>query len=135
MNVIIMGCGRVGARLAALLDAGGHKVTIIDTELYSFRQLPKTFNGRAITGDGLDGNFLRRIGIKEAKAFISVTQSDNRNTMAAQIAMHVFNVPKVICRICDPVYEEMYRDMGLNTISPTKIEVDLFVKAIESEKG
>ena len=133
MNAVIMGCGHVGARLAALLDAEGHKVTVIDTEAYSFRRLPKTFKGTAIAGDGLDEDFLRRIGIEKAKVFISVTQSDNRNAMAAQIAKHVFKVPNVICRIYDPICEEMYKNMGLTTASPTKIEVDLFKEAIEGK--
>ena len=94
MNVVIMGCGRVGAQLAALLDADGHKVTILDVEPYSFRRLPSTFKGTAVIGNGTDEDSLRKAGVQEAAVFVAVTQGDNRNVMAAQIAKHIFNVPK-----------------------------------------
>ncbi|MFQ5987629.1 MAG: potassium channel family protein [Dehalococcoidia bacterium] len=121
MNVVIMGCGRVGAQLAALLDEDGHKVAILDMEPYSFRRLPATFQGTALVGDGTDEDSLKRAGIEEADAFVAVSQGDNRNVMAAQIAKHIFNVPKVVCRIYDPLREEMYHTLGLETISPTTV--------------
>lgn len=125
MNVVIMGCGRVGAQLAAMLDEDGHKVTILDTEPYSFRRLPANFRGEALVGDGTDEDSLKRAGIEEADAFVAVTQGDNRNVMAAQIAKHVFNVPKVVCRIYDPLREELYHILGLETISPTTVGAKL----------
>jgi len=125
MNVVIMGCGRVGAQLAALLDEEGHKVTILDIEPYSFRRLPSSFNGTPLVGDGTDEDYLKRAGIEEADAFVAVTQGDNRNVMAAQIAKHSFNVPKVVCRIYDPLREELYHTLGLETISPTTIGAKL----------
>ena len=131
MNAVIMGCGRVGARLATLLDAEGHKVTIMDVEPYSFRRLPSSFGGRAIIGDGTDEDALRKAGIEKADVFVSVTQGDNRNVMAAQIAKHIFSVPKVVCRIYDPIREEMYHDLGLETISPTIVGAKLLKEAIE----
>ena len=125
MNVVIMGCGRVGAQLAALLDEGGHKVTILDTDKYSFRRLPSSFKGTPLVGDGTDDESLKKAGIEEADAFVAVTQGDNRNVMASQIAKDVFNVPKVVCRIYDPLREELYHSLGLETISPTKIGAQL----------
>ena len=125
MNVVIMGCGRVGAQLAAMLEEEGHKVTILDMEPYSFRRLPANFQGEALVGDGTDEDDLRRAGIEEADAFIAVTQGDNRNVMAAQIAKHMFNVPKVVCRIYDPLREELYNTLGLETISPTTVGAKL----------
>jgi len=125
VNVVIMGCGRVGAQLAALLDEGGHKVTILDTDTYSFRRLPSSFKGTPLVGDGTDDESLKKAGIEEADAFVAVTQGDNRNVMAAQIAKDVFNVPKVVCRIYDPLREELYHSLGLETISPTKIGAQL----------
>ena len=130
MKVLIMGCGRVGARLAATLDAEGHKVTIMDVEPYSFRRLPTSFGGTAIVGTGLDEDLLRKAGIEEADVFVAVTQGDNRNVMVAQIAKHIFNVPKVVCRIYDPIREEMYRSLGIETISPTKVGATLLRQAI-----
>ncbi len=119
MKVVIMGCGRVGAELAGMLDAEGQEVTVLDVDSYSFRRLPRGFKGTALVGNGLDEDALRKAGIEEADVFVSVTQGDNRNVMAAQIAKHIFNVPQVICRIYDPIREEMYRELGLKTISPT----------------
>ena len=126
MNVVIMGCGRVGAQLAAMLDEDGHKVTIMDTEPYSFRRLPASFGGTALVGDGTDEDSLKRAGIEEADAFAALTQGDNRNVMAAQIAKHIFNVPKVVCRIYDPLRGELYRTLGLETISPTTVGAKMF---------
>lgn len=125
MNVVIMGCGRVGARLAAMLEEDGHKVAILDMEPYSFRRLSANFQGEALVGNGTDEDDLRRAGIEEADAFIAVTQGDNRNVMAAQIAKHVFDVPKVVCRIYDPLREELYNTLGLETISPTTVGAKL----------
>ncbi len=125
MNVVIMGCGRVGAQLAALLEEAGHKVTILDRDAYSFHRLPSSFNGTPLVGDGTDEESLKKAGIEEADAFVAVTQGDNRNVMAAQIAKEVFNVPKVVCRIYDPLREEIYHTLGLDTISPTKVGAQL----------
>ena len=131
MNVVIMGCGRVGAQLAAWLDAEGHKVTVLDVDSYSFRRLPSGFGGTALVGNGIDEDVLRRAGIDEADAFAAVTQGDNRNVMAAQIAKHIFGVPKVVCRIYDPIREELYHSLGLETISPTTVGARLLKEVIE----
>lgn len=125
MKIIIMGCSRVGAQLATEFDAEGHKVTIIDIDSYSFRKLPSTFKGTALVGSALDEGSLKKAGIEEADVFIAVTQGDNRNVMACQIAKHIYRVPKVICRIYDPIREEMYRNLGLRTVSPTKVVAKL----------
>jgi len=101
LKVVIMGCGRVGAYLAAQLDAEGHSVTILDINSASFRRLAPSFGGNALLGDGTDEDSLRKAGIEEADAFIAVTEGDNRNVMAAQAARHIFKVPRVICRIYD----------------------------------
>ena len=125
MKVVIMGCGRVGSRLAALLDSEGHQVTVLDVNSGSFRRLVPTFKGTALLGDGTDEDSLRKAGIEEADAFVAVTQGDNRNVMAAQIAKHIFNVPKVICRIYDPLREELYQTLGLDAVSPTTVLAQL----------
>ena len=125
MNIVIMGCGRVGAQLAGMLDEDGHKVIVMDSDTYSFRRLPPSFKGTPLVGDGTDEDYLKKAGIEEADAFIAVTQGDNRNVMAAQIAKHMYNVPRVICRIYDPLREEMYQTLGLETISPTMVGAKL----------
>ncbi len=123
MNV--MGCGRVGAQLASLLDADGHKVTVLDVDAHSFRRLPPSFGGTALVGDGTDEEVLRKAGIGEAGAFVAVTQGDNRNVMAAQIARNIFNVPKVVCRIYDPLRKDIYEALGLDAVSPTTVFAQL----------
>ena len=92
MKVVIMGCGRVGAHLATLLDIEGHSITVLDIDAYSFRRLPPEFSGTALVGSGVDQEALRQAGIEESDAFVAVTQGDNRNVMAAQIAKHIFDV-------------------------------------------
>jgi len=125
VKIIIMGCGRVGAQLASLLDADGHQVTVLDIDAHSFRRLPPSFGGTALVGDGTDEEMLRKAGITEADAFVAVTQGDNRNVMGAQIAKNIFNVPRVICRIYDPLRKDVYEALGLEAVSPTTVFAQL----------
>ncbi len=131
MKIVIMGCGRVGSHLAVLLDREGHKVTVLDNNAESLRRLPPGFKGKALLGNGLDEIALRKAGLQEADAFVAATQGDNRNIMAAQIAQHIFHVPKVVCRIYDPLRQEIYRMLGLNALSPTVMFAQLLKEAIE----
>jgi trk system potassium uptake protein TrkA len=119
MRVVVMGCGRVGARIATILDHNGHSVGVIDTDPRAFRRLPADFKGDTVIGTGIDEDVLRLAGIEKAKAFVAVTNGDNRNIMAAQVARLMFNVPEVVCRIYDPVREDAYRRLGLTTVCPT----------------
>ena len=132
MKIVIMGCGRVGAQIARLLEQDGHEITVLDTDAYSFRRLPHDFSGTALLGNGMDEEVLRRAGIEEADVFVAMTQGDNRNVMAAQIAKHIFNVPRVISRIYDPLRQEMYDTLGIEAFSPTTIFAELVKKKIES---
>ncbi len=131
MKVVIMGCGRVGAHLATLLDIEGHSTTVLDVDAYSFRRLPPEFGGNALVGSGVDQEALIQAGIKEADAFVAVTQGDNRNVMAAQIAKHIFDVPKVVCRIYDPLRRELYNTLGIEAVSPTTIFAQLLKEKLE----
>jgi trk system potassium uptake protein TrkA len=125
MKIIIMGCGRTGAQLAAMLDAEGHEITILDMNDYSFRRLPSGFKGTALVGDGTNDDTLKKAGIEKADAFVAVTQGDNRNILSAQIAKHIFKVPKVLLRIYDPLRRELYTNLGLEAFSPTIIFAQL----------
>ena len=131
MKVVIMGCGRVGAQLASLLYREGHSVTVLDRDADSFRRLPADFNGTALQGNGIDEGVLKRAGIKEADAFFALTQGDNRNIMAAQIAKHIFKVPRAICRIYDPLRQELYSTLGLEALSPTTIFAQILKETLE----
>ncbi len=131
MKVVIMGCGRVGSHLASLLDTDGHDVTILDINEYSFRRLAPTFKGTALLGNGTEEDSLKRADIEEADAFIAVTQGDNRNVMAAQICKHIFKVPRVICRLYDPLRQELYTTLELEAFSPTTIIAQMLREKLE----
>jgi len=126
-----MGCGRVGAGLAQLLDAEGHKVTIIDVDSKRFDELPPDFSGMAFVGDATDEEVLRKAGMEQADAFVALTRNDERNAMAAQIAREIFNIPKVLCQIYDPLREEFYRGLGLEALSPVRVFVRLLQEKLE----
>jgi trk system potassium uptake protein TrkA len=133
MKIIIMGCGRVGAQLASLLDAEGHQITVLDIDAHSFRRLPPSFGGTALVGDGTDEEMLKKAGIAEADAFVAVTQGDNRNVMGAQIAKNIFNVKRVICRIYDPLRKDVYEALGLEAVSPTTVFAQLLKDKLLAE--
>ncbi len=135
MKVVIMGCGRVGSELASQLDQAGHQVTVLDINPDALRRLPPQFRGRKVIGNGADQDVLRRVGVQDADVFIAVTQGDNRNLMAAQIAKLIFGVPRVLCRIYDPAREEIYRSLGLETVSPTRWSVQVFLQALSQAPG
>lgn len=119
MYVIIVGCGRVGSELANLLQNEGHDVVIIDKNTKSFHRLGPTFNGVTLKGNGFDVELLKEAGIEKADAFCVVTNGDNTNIMAAQVAKKIFNVRRVIARIYDPKRANIYKHLGLDVISGT----------------
>ena len=128
-----MGCGRVGSTVAGRLDAEGHDVTIIDLDTRAFRRLPGGFDGERLAGSGTDDRTLVAAGVREADAFIALTQGDNRNLMASQMARHLFSVPTVVTRVYDPLRAELFGRLGLRTFSPTRISADLALDALRGE--
>ena len=131
MNIIIVGCGRVGGELARLMSLDGNAVTVIDQNAEAFSRLDERISVQTVVGDGTDMETLKRAGIEEADGFAAVTNGDNRNIMAAQIAQRIFKIEHVVCRIYDPLREEMYSALGLETLSPTKIFAQLLKEKIE----
>ncbi len=125
LKILIVGCGRVGSQVAADMDRTGHEVVIIDRDPNQFSRaasrgvLTNDFKGNQVVGNGTDADVLRRAGVEDADGFVAVTEGDNRNIMAAQIAKHVFKVPRVVCRIYDPERADAYEKLGLHTICPT----------------
>ncbi len=119
MNVIIMGCGRVGEQLARLMIGEGHQVTIIDQDPNALARLGPDFKGRKVRGIGFDRDVLIEAGIQVADAFAATSNSDNANIVAARIARNVFSVPRVVTRLYDPRRAEIYKRLGLVTISST----------------
>ncbi|HLI07743.1 MAG TPA: TrkA family potassium uptake protein [Ktedonobacteraceae bacterium] len=130
MKIVILGCGRVGATLANIMDQAGHNVSVIDYSSDAFQRLHPDFSGETIVGNGVDEEVLMRAGIQNADAFAAVTNGDNRNIMASQIAKDIFHVKKVVCRIYDPIRESTYHELGLETICPTIVGAKLISEAL-----
>ncbi len=124
MRVIIVGSGRVGAGLASQLADEGHEVVILDTSTDSFRRLAPGFSGQALRGDGTDTTVLERAGAREAEWFFAMTNGDNRNILAAQLARQAFGIPHVLCKINDPVRSQAYATLGIDTVNRTEMMLD-----------
>jgi trk system potassium uptake protein TrkA len=115
---MIIGCGRMGAGLAQTLNLRGHGVTVVDKDPAAFERLGPAFKGQTVVGVGFDRDVLLRAGIERADGLAAVMASDEANAVAARLASQVFHVPKVIARLYDPGKAEIYRRLGLQTISP-----------------
>ena len=129
MKVIIIGCGRVGSATAVALDQRGETVSVIDLNQQAFERLPLTFAGTTIRGSGTDEDVLRSAGAETADLVMALTEGDNRNVLAAQMAKHSFGVPRVIAKINDPLRAGAYRTLGLETICRTNILSEALVIA------
>lgn len=121
MKAMIVGSGRVGAGLAYRLAKAGHQVTILDVSTRAFDRLPPDFAGRAIRGNGIDEDVLRRAGIDDSDVFLALTEGDNRNVFMAQLARETFGIPRVVAKVNDPVRADAYSALGLATLNRTEI--------------
>ncbi len=135
MKVVIVGCGRVGALLAGTLDAADHDVTIVDLVTKAFDRLPATFRGEAIRGDGTDEDVLVKAGAEQAAVFLALTEGDNRNIMAAQLAHETFGIGKVYAKINDPVRAEAYAEIGIGTFCRTTMMADALLATLGLPTG
>ena len=123
-RIVIGGCGRTGAALAAVLGASARVVYALDTSPSAFDQLPDEAVRRGtilprIADITLESD-LRAIGVQDADVFIAVAGSDAVNVMAAQIALHMFRIGKVICSLDDPVKRDLYSRLDMTVISRTQ---------------
>ncbi|MBN1140178.1 MAG: TrkA family potassium uptake protein [Deltaproteobacteria bacterium] len=127
---VVVGCGRVGSLLADLLSRAGGSVVVIDREEAAFELLSPEFSGFRIVGDAVEMEVLRAAKVEKADCLLAVTKDDNVNLMAAQVAREIFQIPKVLVRIVDPQRERLYREFGLETISPTRLTANAFLAAL-----
>jgi trk system potassium uptake protein TrkA len=114
----------VGAELADTFDRAGHDVIVVDPSTRAFDRLPSTFRGTAVRGDGTDEDTLRRAGAEDADVFLALTEGDNRNVMAAQLAVEALHAGRVVAKINDPVRAAAYADLGLATLCRTTLMSD-----------
>jgi trk system potassium uptake protein TrkA len=117
MKIMIIGCGRMGAGLALYLSQSGHIVTVSDNDPSAFERLGPAFTGKTFLGDALNRDILIQAGIEGADALAALTPNDSINLVVARLARDVFQVPKVIARMHDPRKAEIYRRLGVQTIS------------------
>jgi len=125
MNVVILGCGRVGSLLASLLSESGWHVTVVDSDPESFAGLRESFNGDRVNGRITDDDTLRQAGLASADVVVVLTSDDLSNLMAGQLALRRFTRQKVLVRVRDPIKARAYRELGIQTICPTDLELEL----------
>ena len=129
MRYLIVGCGRVGSTLAKLLVTE-HDVVVVDENPGAFKRLGARFGGGVEVGTGIDYDVLKRAGAEKSDGFVAVTDGDNRNVMAALIAQRMFRIPKIVARIYDPPRGQLYRDLGIETFSPTTLGAQIIRDAL-----
>jgi trk system potassium uptake protein len=127
--VIVIGCGRMGSGLARALSLRGQQVTVIDKDKAAFEKLSGV-TVKTILGIGFDRDVLRQAGIEKAEGLVAVTSSDEANIVATQLAQRIFRVPKVIARVYDPRKAEIYKRLGLATISTTSWGTERIVQML-----
>ena len=135
VNVIVVGCSRVGSQLATMLSVEGHNVIVIDRDEDAFKRLGNTFNGVTLRGLGFDEDVLETAGIRECDAFAAVTDLDNTNLMAAEVARKIFAVPHVVARLYNPVRERTYQQLGLDYVCGTTLVAEHLLDKIMSGHG
>ena len=135
-HTVIMGCGPVGASVTTSLTSHGHIVHILDSSTEKFNRLPtgelESHRVVPILGNGVIQKDLIKAQIENAAVFIALTNEDSRNAMAAQIAKRVFSVPIVICRIEDPIKQDMYLSLDVTAFSASNLLTDMILDAASS---
>jgi trk system potassium uptake protein TrkA len=132
MHLIIVGCGRVGSALADAGSRGGEDVVVIDKDPETFRQLGTGFNGVTMRGTGCDQEQLREAGIERCDAFVAATDSDSVNMMAAEIALRIYNVPRVVVRLYEPEHEQSMRVLGLDYVNDAALSVQAILVKLDA---
>lgn len=138
LNVVVVGCGRLGARLANQLSRQGHHIIIIDSSPQAFSGLSADFSGFRLEGDASRIGILREAKLSQADVVVVMSRDDNVNLMVAQVARRVFEVANVLVRVVDPEREEIaahYRSLGIRTLCPTQVAADRLLQDIEELPG
>jgi trk system potassium uptake protein TrkA len=132
MQILIVGCGRVGSSLARTMLADGHEVSCLDEDPDSHIRLElglegswEDEGGQFTVGTGLEIDALLTAGIEDADDFVASTNGANTNIVIAQLAQRRFRVETVIARILDPYRAEWYEKQGLHTICPTRVAIEM----------
>ena len=132
MNVLVIGCGNLGSRLADTLCHHGHYVSVIDMNAESFDLLDEDFDGMTVVGMPMDMTVLRSAGVEGCDAVAVVTSDDNLNITVSQIVKEFFGIENVVARITNPAREKVFKDFGLKTVSQTKLSCRAIFSALTS---
>jgi len=132
MQVVIVGCGRMGAMMANSLSRRGESVIIIDTDDKAFRYLTTDFGGFQLVGDATEIEVLKQAKVDQADLILVLTGDDNINLAVAQIGRRIFSVSHTIARVFDPQRETIFQQLGITTICPTKLASDFLLQEIET---
>ena len=135
MKVIVVGCGRVGAAVALELDRLGWEVTAIDEKEDALHRLGENWSGGFVVGHGMDTDVLTAAGIEDADAVVVATDGDNTNLVIGQVAQKRFGIETTIVRVLDPARAELYKELGLWTVSPTSTAIEILTDAVKSSAG
>lgn len=131
MDILIVGCGKLGARLADNLLKCGHNVSVVDRSEESFKVLGEDFDGITVVGMPMDIGTLKNAGIESCDAVAAVTNDDNLNITVSQIAQEFFGIENVMAVITDPLREKVFNELGLKTICGTKLTCSSILAALE----
>ncbi len=134
MKAIVAGCGRVGVQIAEMLSMDGHDVVVVDNDRQSFRRLSKFYAGALVEGMAFDEETLVRAGIEEADAFAAVTNFDNTNLMAAEVATQIFRVPRVVSRLYNPDKEQTYAALDIDYVCGTTCMAEEIMERLVSPR-
>lgn len=124
MYIIIIGCGRLGSKLAKGLSDDGNDICIIDRKREKLDNLGSGFNGHRIKGIEYDSVNLMEAGVTEADVLLAVTPDDNINITVSLIAKKIFHVPKIIARVNEPSKKIIFNKLEIDTISPVEYEIE-----------
>ncbi|OGD72080.1 MAG: potassium transporter TrkA [Candidatus Coatesbacteria bacterium RBG_13_66_14] len=128
--IVIVGCGRLGSYLANTLSQWGASVVIVDLHEESFKLLSPHFGGFRLTGDAVESGVMRQAKLDRADLLVAATHDDNVNLLVAQTALKVFKVPRVLARVYDPRNDDIYQELGIETICPITVAAELFLQAV-----
>ncbi|NRN30763.1 Trk system potassium transporter TrkA [Photorhabdus heterorhabditis] len=138
MKIIILGAGQVGGTLAENLVGENNDITIVDTDPNRLHQLQDKFDLRVVNGHGSHPRVLREAGAEDADMLVAVTNSDETNMIACQIAYSLFNTPNKVARIRAAEYireaEKLFLpdDIPIDyLISPEQLVIDYIYKLIQ----
>lgn len=121
MQIVIGGAGEVGFNLAKYLSRVGHSITVIDVDEKLIKKINEQLEVKAIRGHASHPDVLKRAGLENADMLIAVTQYDETNIVACEIAHALFKVPKKIARIRSKSY---LAQAGFGLFSDSNVAID-----------